>query len=117
MTHDTHLHFSKSGVAMDKVSPKIAESTRNNISAILRAMSAVGQCVVADRLDVNSSSITRMKEEGSDVERMGLILAASGLDLIALEKRIKELEELSSSQMVVIGNLLAQKEKPEVSSN
>ena len=70
-----------------KLSPEQAAWSRNMQTQILQAIDATGQLVVANCLDVDSSTITKMKQANgtakhSDIERLCHLLAACGLKVV-----------------------------------
>lgn len=58
--------------------PESMESlARRNLSAILKAMSAIGQVRVAESIGVSPATVSRMKDE--NIEQMARLLAACNL--------------------------------------
>ena len=104
-TNQEDALFSRCGVSMERVSPEVAALARKNVSAILRALSAVGQTAAADNLEVHSASITRMKEPNSDIERVALILAAVGIELPGSDQRIYPINLVESLRVIAQSNL------------
>jgi hypothetical protein len=97
--------YSRGGVSMERVSPELASLARKNVGAILRALSAIGQTAAADNLEVHSASITRMKEPNSDIERVGLILAAVGIELPGVDQRIYSVDVVEALRTLAKANL------------
>jgi hypothetical protein len=99
------IMLSRAGVSIERVSPEVAAASRKNVAAILRAIALVGQAVMADRLEVHGASITRMKEPGSDVERMALILAAAGIELPSATQRVYPVDVVEALRTLASTNL------------
>lgn len=77
---------------MTTVSAAPAERSRKNLTAILKALSEVGQARVAERLGVSESTVSRMKD--TEIERMAAVLSACGLKVVPEDWRDVEPELL-----------------------
>lgn len=73
---------------MPAVSPIIEARARKNRGAILRGMAEQSQVKVAERMGVNESSVSRMKDV--EVERIATFLAACGLKLVREDQECYE---------------------------
>lgn len=83
-----------------KLSPEQAAWSRNMQSQILQAIDSTGQLVVANCLDVDSSTITKMKSahgtaKHSDIERLCHLLAACGLKVVDKDMQCYAKEHVS----------------------
>lgn len=75
---------------------------------------------MADRLEIHNASVSRMKDPGSDVERMGLILAAAGIELPSTEQRVYPVDVVEALRTLANANLKCletETEKLGISSN
>ncbi|WLG12804.1 hypothetical protein Q6344_09310 [Psychrobacter cibarius] len=83
-----------------RLSPEQAAWSRNMQSQILQAIDTTGQLVVANCLDVDSSTITKMKQahgtaKHSDIERLCHLLAACGLKVVDKDMQCYAKEHVS----------------------
>ncbi len=67
---------------MPGLSPAIAENARKNERAILQAFSRLSQSKVAELMGVSDTKVSRYK--GPDLEEIGALLAACGLQVVEL---------------------------------
>lgn len=56
----------------------VDERTRKNLSSIFQGLSRVGQTSLAKALNVSEATVSRMKEEGGELERAAKVLAVLG---------------------------------------
>lgn len=71
---------------------------RKNLTAILRAMANVGQATMAQRLGVNESTVSRMKD--SELERIAAILSALDLKCVPASMQLIEPERINALRVL-----------------
>lgn len=69
---------------MSESSDEQAARTRKNASAILQALASVGQAQVAQTLNVDEATVSRMKDRA---EQWGALLARCGLKVVPATMR------------------------------
>lgn len=74
------------------------ERARKNLTAILKAMATVGQARVAERLGVNESTVSRMKD--SELERIAALLSALDLKCVPVSMQLIEPERIEALRVL-----------------
>lgn len=75
------------GTTMHKVSNEVTANTSNNESVILHALNSSNQRNVAEKIQVDASTLSRMKNDKksnglTDIEFLGALLTAIGLKVV-----------------------------------
>ena len=89
---------------MPEMSASIVERSRQNESAILRALASVTQTRIAEMIGVHESTVSKMVTDGS-VEKTARFLAAAGLQLVPAGSRLYEPEYIKSLQVLAARHL------------
>lgn len=89
---------------MPEVSASIVERSRQNESAILRALASVTQTRLAEMIGVHESTVSKMVTDGS-VEKTARFLAAAGLQLVPADARMYDPEYIKSLQVLAVRHL------------
>lgn len=74
------------------------DRARKNMTAILRALAAVGQREVAARLGVNESTVSRMKD--TELERIAALLSALDLKCVPASMQLIEPERINALRVL-----------------
>ena len=80
-------------------SASIVERSRQNESAILRALAATTQASIASVIGVHESTVSKMTHDGS-IEKTSTFLAAAGLKLVPYTARFYEPDYIASLQVL-----------------
>lgn len=89
---------------MPAVSPTIEARARKNLAVILRAMAHASQVKVAERMGLDQSSVSRMKNAGikdAEVERIATFIAACGLKVVPEDEECYEAGYLESLRQLL----------------
>lgn len=84
---------------MGEVSTSIVERSRQNESALLRALAATTQAHIASVIGVHESTVSKMVNDGS-IEKTATFLAAAGLKLVPANCKQYEPEYIASLQVL-----------------
>lgn len=84
---------------------EIATRSRKNQSAILQKLGSVGQSRLAEILGCHESKVSRMKEEGGDIEKMANTLSALGLQVVPAEMRMYPDEQIDALFTLLRANM------------
>ena len=91
------------------------ETANKNQQLILHALAQAHQNVVANKVGVHESTISRMKEKGGLIETAAYLIAALDLKVVAVEERtyrpdlIQALHTLAALALEVSPELMAMK--------
>ena len=88
---------------------QLDERARKNASTIINAMASAGQKVVADKLSIHESTISRMKSDG-DLDRFAKLIAVCGLKVVPQEHQCMD-SELYEAAMVFARRYISQTER------
>lgn len=103
--------FARGEKSMVQLSQAQRERSRKNESAVLRAIAATKQNIIAQALGVDESTISRLLNDNS-MERFAQILAVCGLKVIGTDMLCYDAKTIESL-LTLAKERLAQIERPE----